>query len=153
MSAENKLKQLEIELPQPAKPVGAYVPFVKTGSLLYVSGQLPMVDGELKYRGTLGQDITVEEAQEAARACALNALAQAKAAAGSLDNIVRVVRLNGFVAAEADFTDHAMVMNGASELVAEVMGDAGKHTRIAVGCPSLPLGAPVEIDAIFEIKS
>lgn len=147
-----RLKQLGITLPAAAAPVANYVPFVKTGHLVFVAGQIPLLNGAVHYHGVVGLDVAVEEAVNAARLCALNLLAQAKAACdGDLDRVVRVVKLTGFVAANAHFTDHPKVINGASDLMVEVFGDAGRHARVAVGAPSLPRGAPVEVDAIFEI--
>jgi enamine deaminase RidA (YjgF/YER057c/UK114 family) len=146
------LKQLGISLPAASTPVANYVPFVKTGSLVFVAGQLPLLNGAVHYQGIVGQDVTLEVAVNAARLCALNLLAQAKAACdGDLDRVTRVVKLTGFVAAVAHFTDHPKVINGASDLMVEVFGDLGRHARAAVGVPSLPRGAPVEVDAIFEV--
>lgn len=150
---DTRLKQLGIALPTASSPVANYVPFVKTGTLVFVAGQLPLLNGAVHYNGIVGQDVTVDEAVNAARLCALNLLAQAKAACdGDLDRIVRVVKLTGFVAAGPHFIDHPKVINGASDLMVEVLGDAGRHARVAVGAPSLPRGAPVEVDAIFEVS-
>ena len=150
-SVEARLNDLGITLPQAAAPVANYVPTVISGSMLYVSGQLPMRDGELKYRGKLGDDTSLEDGQAAARLCGLNVVAQVKAALGDLDRVVRVVKLTGFVNGTPDFTDHPKVINGASDLMAEIFADRGKHARSAVGTTGLPLGAAVEVDAVLEI--
>lgn len=148
-----KLAELGLTLPQAAAPVAAYVPTVEVGGLLHVSGQLPFVDGHL-VRGRLGEDVTLEQGQAAAQACALMLLAQVKAAlGGSLDRVERVVKLGAFIASTADFTDQPKVANGASELMVAAFGDAGKHARSAVGVPVLPLGAAVEVDAIFALRA
>ena len=149
-----KLSELAIQLPQAATPVGNYVAYVVTGNLVFVSGQLPLVGGELKYKGKLGENVSLEDGQQAARACALNLVAQLRSAcSGDLDRVRRVVKLGGFVASSGDFTQQAAVVNGASDLMVQIFGDAGKHARAAVSCPTLPLGAAVEIDAVFEIAS
>ena len=148
-----KLAELGLTLPQAAAPVAAYVPTVEVGGLLHVSSQLPFVDGHL-VRGTLGKDVTLEQGQAAAQACALMLLAQVKAAlGGSLDRVERVVKLGVFIASASDFTDQPKVANGASELMVAAFGDAGKHARSAVGVPVLPLGAAVEVDAIFALRA
>ncbi len=147
-----RLKQLGISLPVASVPVANYIPFVKTGNLVFVAGQIPLLNGAVHYTGIVGLDLSLEVAVNAARLCALNLLAQAKAACdGDLDRVTRVVKLTGFVAANAHFTDHPKVINGASDLMVEVFGDLGRHARVAVGAPSLPRGAPVEVDAIFEV--
>lgn len=147
-----RLKELGIELPNAPMPAANYVPFVVAGSMLFVAGQITAVNGEVKYKGKVGKDFGVEDGYQAARVCGLNLIAQAKAACGGdLDKIKRVVKLGGFVNATPDFTDHPKVVNGASDLMAEVFGEAGKHARFAVGSSSLPLGIAVEVDAIFEI--
>ncbi|MCB5425610.1 RidA family protein [Altererythrobacter sp. CC-YST694] len=151
MSIEAKLAELGITLPEPAAPVAAYVPVVVAGGLAHVSGQLPFVDGKL-VTGRLGEDVSTEDGTAAARACGLMLLAQVKAALGSLDKVERVVKLGAFVNSAGSFTDQPKVANGASELMVEVFGDAGRHARSAVGVPVLPLGAAVEVDAIFAIK-
>ncbi len=149
---ETRLKQLGLTLPAAATPVANYIPFVKTGNLVFVAGQIPLLNGAVHYHGVVGLDVTLEEAVNAARLCALNLLAHAKTACdGDLDRVVRVVKLTGFVAANSHFTDHPKVINGASDLMVEVFGEAGRHARVAVGAPSLPRGAPVEVDAIFEV--
>jgi enamine deaminase RidA (YjgF/YER057c/UK114 family) len=149
---EDRLTQLGIILPVPAAPVAAYVPTVEAGGMLYVSGQLPFKDGHLQV-GRAGDDRSIEFAQDAARLCGLMVLAQAKAALGSLDRVERVVKLNIFVTSDPRFTDQPKVGNGASELMVEVFGDAGKHARAAVGVAALPMGAVVEVDAVFAVRS
>ena len=152
MSIEARLAELGVVLPEPAAPVAAYVPVVIAGGLAHVSGQLPFIGGRL-VTGRLGEDVTLEEGNAAARACGLMILAQVKAALGSLDRVQRVVKLGAFVNSASDFTDQPKVANGASELMVEVFGDAGKHARSAVGVPVLPLGAAVEVDAIFAVAA
>jgi enamine deaminase RidA (YjgF/YER057c/UK114 family) len=151
LSIEARLVELGITLPEPAAPVAAYVPVVIAGGLAHVSGQLPFVGGQL-VTGRLGEDVSLEDGTAAARACGLMLLAQVRAALGSLDQVTRVVKLGAFVNSTGDFTDQPKVANGASELMAEVFGDAGRHARSAVGVPVLPLGAAVEVDAIFEVR-
>ena len=147
-----KLAELGLVLPQAAAPVAAYVPTVEVGGLLHVSGQLPFIDGKL-VRGRLGEDISTEQGQAAAQACALMLLAQVKAALGGFDRVERVVKLGAFIASTAEFTDQPKVANGASELMVAAFGEAGKHARSAVGVPVLPLGAAVEVDAIFALRT
>ena len=150
---EARLKELGIELPEAPAPAANYVPYVQTGNLVIVSGQLPMVAGEIKSLGRLGNTLSVDDGYKAARICAINLIAQVKAACGGdLSRVKRVVRLGGFVNSTADFTDQPKVINGASDLMAEVFGDAGKHARAAVGAPSLPLGVSVEVEGIFEVS-
>jgi enamine deaminase RidA (YjgF/YER057c/UK114 family) len=148
---EARLKALDITLPAAKAAIGTYVPFVHLWGQLIVSGQLPLKDGAIAVTGRLGDGVDVPAGQTAARLCALNILAQAKTALGDLDRIVQLLRLNGFVAAAPGFADHPKVVNGASDLMVEILGDRGRHTRIAVGCASLPLNAAVEIDAVFAI--
>jgi enamine deaminase RidA (YjgF/YER057c/UK114 family) len=152
MSIEARLTELGITLPEPAAPVAAYVPVVVAGGLAHVSGQVSIVGGQL-LKGRLGEDLTLEQGVEGARACGLMILAQLKAALGSLDRVERVVKLGAFINSSADFTDQPKVANGASELMAEVFGEAGKHARSAVGVPVLPLGVAVEVDAIVAVRS
>jgi enamine deaminase RidA (YjgF/YER057c/UK114 family) len=148
---EDRLKELGLTLPVAAAPVANYVPFVRSGNLIHISGQLSN-DGNGRIKGTLGVDLGIKEGEEAARLCGLNLLAQMKAAAGGdLDNIVRVVKLNGFIQAGPDFYDIPQVMNGCSNLMVEVLGDAGKHARSAVGMYKIPLGFAVEVDALIEV--
>jgi len=151
MSISERLAELGIALPQAAAPVAAYVPVVVAGNLAHVSGQLPFIDGQL-VTGRLGEDVSLEQGQAAARACGLMLLAQLQAALGSLDRVERIVKLGAFVNSAGTFTDQSKVANGASELMAEVFGEAGKHARSAVGVPVLPLGAAVEVDAIVALK-
>ncbi|SMC67118.1 RidA family protein [Rhizobium sp. RU36D] len=149
---ESRLKELGIVLPQAAAPAANYVPYVISGNLLFLSGQLPMEDGKVAVTGLAGTDVDLAAAQRAAELCAINILAQAKSAlSGDLGRITRVVKLNGFIASAPDFTSQHLVMNGASNLIANVLGEAGKHARAAVGMASLPLNATVEIDAVLEI--
>ena len=145
-----RLKSLGIDLPQPPKPVASYVGFVRHGDLVFVSGQLPLVEGMLTMSGLLGRNVTIEQGAEAARICAINLLAQVSAACdGDLERVIRCVRLGGFVACVPEFTDHPKVVNGASNLIGDVLGESGAHARAAVGVPSLPLNACVEVDAVF----
>ncbi|MXV45221.1 RidA family protein [Saccharibacter sp. 17.LH.SD] len=147
-----RLAELGITLPEAAAPVANYRPVIQTGNLLIVSGQLPLVDGELLYTGKLGADVSQQQGSEAARACLINVVAQVKAALkGDLSRVRRVVRLGGFMACTPDFTNHAVVMNGASDLSVAIFGESGAHARSTVGVPSLPLDAPVEIEAIIEV--
>jgi enamine deaminase RidA (YjgF/YER057c/UK114 family) len=148
---EHRLMHLGITLPTPAAPVAAYVPTVEVGGMLFVSGQLPFKDGRVMV-GRLGDDITVETGREAARACAIMLLAQIKAALGDLERVAQIVKLNIFVNSDARFTDQPKVGDGASTLMVEIFGDAGRHARAAVGVPALPLGAAVEIDAIVAVR-
>ena len=148
---EARLAQLGLVLPEPAAPVAAYVPVVIAGGLAHVSGQLPFIDGVM-VKGRLGEDLSIGDGYDAARACGLMILAQLKAALGSLDRVERVVKLGAFISSATDFTDQPKVANGASELMAAVFGDAGKHARSAVGVPVLPLGAAVEVDAIVAVR-
>ncbi len=151
-TVDQRLSDLGITLPEPAAPAANYIPYVISGNLVFVSGQITMVDGELKYVGKVGDDFGIEEGYQAARICAINLLAQLKiACGGDLDRVRRVVKLGGFGNCRPDFTDQPKVINGASDLMGEVLGDAGKHARFAVGAPSLPLGIAVEVDGIFEI--
>ncbi len=149
---DSRLKQLGIEQPAAAAPAANYVPFTITGNQLWVAGQITFWDGKLKYLGKVGADLSLEDGAAAARVCGLNIIAQAKAALGDLDRVARVVKLNGFVNAAADFTDHPKVINGASDLIVEVFGDAGRHARVAVGVSGLPLNSAVEVDAVIEFR-
>jgi len=147
-----RLAELGIELPEPAAPAANYIPFVVTGNLIFVSGQITVWNGELRHIGRLGENIDIDEGYQAARLCGLNLIAQAKAAAqGDLDKIKRVVKLGGFVNSTPDFTDQPKVINGTSDLMAQVFGEGGKHARFAVGAPTLPLGVAVEVDGVFEL--
>lgn len=154
MSAEieTRLNELGIVLPQAAAPAANYVPYVVSGSMLYISGQLPMEAGKVAITGHVGKDVDIATAQRAAELCAINILAQAKAALdGDLGRIRRLVKINGFVASIPEFTEQHLVINGASNLLANVLGEAGKHARAAVGMAALPFNAAVEIDAVLEI--
>ena len=148
---DRALEQLGLTLPEAAAPVAAYVPTVLAGGLLHLSGQLPFKDGKV-VTGRLGDGLSLEEGRDAAQRCALMVVAQVKAALGDLARVKRVVKLGVFVNSAADFTDQPKVANGASELMVALFGDAGKHARSAVGVPVLPLGAAVEVDAIFEVE-
>jgi enamine deaminase RidA (YjgF/YER057c/UK114 family) len=149
---EARLKALGLELPRPSVPAANYVPARRSGNLVYIAGQVPAADGKDKFTGKLGDTVTIEDGQRAARLCAINILAQLRAAIGSLDEVVACVRLGGFVNATPEFGDHPKVINGASDLMVEVFGDAGRHARAAVGCYSLPRNVSVEVDAIFEVR-
>jgi enamine deaminase RidA (YjgF/YER057c/UK114 family) len=151
-SPEQRLEELGIRLPDPATPLAAYVPTVRTGNLVYVSGQVPMVDGKPLHVGRLGADLALEQGVEAAERCAINVLAALKGELGELSRIRRIVKLTGFVASAPDFNDQPKVVNGASELFVKVFGDAGKHARSAIGMAALPLGVPVEVEAIVEVE-
>jgi len=149
---EDRLKEIGLELPQPVAPVANYVPFVRSGNLVHISGQISL-DASGGIKGTVGVDVDLETAQAAARLCGINLLAQMKAACdGDLDRVVRVVKLGGFVQAGPDFIDIPKVVNGCSDLMVEVLGDAGRHARSAVGVYRLPLGFAVEVDAVVEIR-
>lgn len=153
MSAEDKLRELGHTLPSPPASAGAYVRAKRTGNLIFVAGQLPMVSGTLKYQGRVGgMDLTWERGYEAAKLCGLNVLSILKAEVGSLENIVQLVRVEGFVCSEDGFTDQPKVINGASDLFVAVLGDRGSHSRLAIGVKELPLGAAVELSAIAEVK-
>jgi enamine deaminase RidA (YjgF/YER057c/UK114 family) len=152
-TAEERLAALGLSLPPVAAPLAAYVPAVRSGSMIYTSGQLPVVDGQLVSVGKVGAEVGPAEAAALARTCALNALAAAASVAGGLAGIGRIVKLTGFVASAPDFTGQPQVVNGASELLLEVFGDAGRHARSAVGTAVLPLNAPVEIELIAEARS
>ena len=146
------LKQRGIELPNASAPAANYVPFVKSGNLVFVSGQVSQWNGERRFIGKLGREFGIPEGQQAARLCALNLVAHARVAAGGdLDRVVRVVRLTGYVNSMPDFTDQPQVVNGASDLMVEIFGDAGRHARSAMGAGALPSGVAVEIEGIFEI--
>jgi enamine deaminase RidA (YjgF/YER057c/UK114 family) len=149
---EKKLEELGIVLPTPAAPVANYVGFVRTGRLLFISGQLCLADGVLVAQGKLGAQVTIEQGEAAARACAINLLAQAKAALGDLDKVVRVVRLGGFINATPTFLEGPKVMNGASDLMVAVFGDKGRHARTTVGVAVLPIDAAVEVEGTFEVS-
>ena len=149
---EARLKALDLVLPEARAALGRYVPFLHLNGQLYIAGQLPLADGKVAVSGKLGAELDLGQGQAAARLCALHILAQARAALRDLDRIVQLLRLNGFVNAAPGFADHPNVLNAASDLMVEILGNKGIHTRIAVGCASLPLGAAVEIDAILAVN-
>ncbi len=149
----DRLKAQGIDLPVAPAPQGNYVPYVVTGHLVFLAGQIALVDGQLKFAGRVPDEVSLEDAQKAARLCAINLITQLNAACGGeLERVVRCVKLGGFVACDPAFTDHPKVINGASDLMAAVFAERAPHARFAVGAPSLPLGASVEVDAIFEIR-
>ena len=148
---EEKIKSLEITLPNPPIPAGSYIPAIKTGNLLFISGQIPMENGKVLFTGKV-TDNNLETAQKAARMCAINLLAQMKRELGSLDKVKKIVRLSGFVNSDAEFYQHPKVINAASDLFFEIFGDKGKHSRIAVGVACLPLYSMTEIDAVIEFS-
>lgn len=149
---EEKLMSLGVVLPAPPASAGSYVPVVIAGSLAFVSGQIPIQDGQLKHKGKVGKDLSIEAGQQAARLCAINGLAQLKHALGSLDRISRFVKVTGYVNCEPSFTDQPKVVNGASDFLVQVFGDNGKHARAAIGVSSLPLDSAVEVEFIAEIR-
>ena len=151
MSASARLAELGIELPEVVPPVASYVPAVQSGVHVYTAGQLPMVNGEMLAVGKVGSSITEEQARECARACALNAISAVVSVVGDIDRICRIVKVVGFVASEPDFVGQPVVVNGASDILGEIFGDAGVHARSAVGVASLPKDAPVEVEMIVEI--
>jgi len=148
---ENKIKELGLQLPEPPKPLAAYIPAKQTGNLVFTAGQLPMVNGEIILKGLLGQDVEIEPAYNAAKICTLNALSAIKGVIGDLDKIKQVVRVVGYVASVPTFTQQPAVVNGASEFLLEIFGDKGKHARSAVGMAVLPLNAAVEIELTVEV--
>ena len=151
-SVNDRLKAAGIILPEPAAAVANYVPYLQTGKLVYISGQLPLKDGQPAFTGKVGKDVSADEATEAARYCAINLVAQVRAAlGGNLERVSRVVKLTAFIASTNEFTGQPQVANGASDLMVEIFGDKGRHTRAAVGTNVLPLDAPVEIEAVFEV--
>ncbi|MDQ7794522.1 MAG: RidA family protein [bacterium] len=148
---EKKLAELGLQLPGTPKPVATYVPAMKVGDLVYTSGQIPRVDGQMKYLGRVGEQVTVEQGRECAQTCMLNCLAAIKSVV-DLDRVVHVVRVAGFVASAPGFTDQPSVVNGASELLIQVFGEKGAHVRVAVGVNELPLNAPVEIELLVRVR-
>jgi len=150
---EEKLKSLNIDLPIPPKPAGSYIPVVVTGNLAFVSGQIPMQDGKVVFTGKVPTEKSIEDAQKAAKLCAINILAQLKANLGSLDKVVKIVRISGFVNSAPNFAEQPKIINAASDLFFDIFGESGRHSRIAVGVSSLPLNSTVEIDAVVEIIS
>lgn len=152
MTPEERLKELGIELPDIPRPLGSYIPFVKTGNLVYLSGMLPLKGGRLIRTGRVGEGVTLDEAVLDARTAAINALAVLKYAIGSLNSVNRCVKITGFVASSPDFTEQPKVLNGASDLIFEIFGQAGRHARTAVGVNILPMNSPVEVEFIFEVQ-
>ncbi|MCZ6747738.1 MAG: RidA family protein [SAR324 cluster bacterium] len=153
MSVEDRLKELGIELPPAPPPAANYVPYMQEGSLVFVAGQVPRAaDGSLPYRGKVGRELSEDEGYQAARLCALNCLAQVKAALGSLDRVKQVVRIGGFVNSTEEFVNHPEVINGASDVVVEVFGERGRHARAAIGCSALPRGVAVEVEMIVAVS-
>ena len=150
---EEKLNELSINLPTPPSPAGSYIPVVTTGNLAFVSGQIPMKNGNVIFQGKVPENQSVDSARDAAKICIINGLAQLKADLGSLDRIVKFVRISGFVNSNSDFIEQPKVINAASELLVEIFGDMAKHSRIAVGVASLPLNSTVEIDMIVEFST
>ncbi|UVT17523.1 MAG: RidA family protein [Nitrospira sp.] len=153
MSYEQRLKQLGLELPPPPKPVANYVPVVKSGNLLFLSGVLPSRDGQLMMTGKLGEGLTVEQGMEAAKAAVLNGLSIIRSVTGSLDQVTQIVKMVGYIASAPGFADQPQVLNGASDLLVSVFGDAGRHARVAVGAAELPRHAPVEIELVVQVAS
>jgi enamine deaminase RidA (YjgF/YER057c/UK114 family) len=150
---DERLRTLTIELPQPSKPGANYVPFVRTGNLVFLTGQLSQWNGERRFIGKLGREFGIAEGQQAARLCGLNLIAQLREALdGDLDRVVRCVRVAGFVNSEPTFLSHSQVINGASDLFVEVFGEAGRHSRMAVGVSALPYDVAVEVEAVFEVR-
>ncbi|MGE5380751.1 MAG: RidA family protein [Methylocystaceae bacterium] len=152
MSIENRFKEMGLILPEPPKPVAAYIPGVVCGNLVFVSGQLPSQDGKVVYTGKIGEDLSIEEGKSAARICLLNGLAIVKSLLGSLDKVSQVVRVNGYIQGAEGFTEIPQVINGASELLLEIFGEKGRHSRVAVSVANLPLNAAVEIDFIISAE-
>lgn len=152
MSFEARVKELGLAIPELPRPAFSYVPAVRTGNLVFASGQTPTIEGKLTVQGKLGREVSVEQGQEAARLCLLNCLAEVRGLTGSLDAIVRIVKLNGYVASAEGFVEQPKVINGASALLEQIFGEAGKHARAAIGVAELPFGAPVEIEMVVEIK-
>lgn len=151
MTVQETLSKLAITLPSPPAPAGSYVPVVVAGNLVFVSGQIPLESGQVKFRGKVGKEVSVEAGQQAARLCTINALAQLNAALGSLDRIKRIVKVTGFVNCDPNFAEQPKVINGSSDLLVQVFGEAGKHARAAIGVSSLPLDSSVEVEFIVEI--
>jgi len=151
MKIEDRVRAINLEIPEPVKPLGAYLPALLSGNQIYVSGQLPFLKGQLLHPGQLGRDITIEQGYGAARICALNSLSAIKTVLSDLDKIKRIVKINGYVSSERGFNDQPQIINGASEFFFEVFGESGRHARSAVGVPGLPMGSCVELDLIAEI--
>lgn len=152
MSIEERLQKLGLTLPVPPQPIAAYVPGIISGNLVFISGQIPSLEGKVVYTGKVGQDLTIEEGQAAAQICLLNGLSIVKSLLGTLETVEQVVRINGFVQSADGFTQIPQVINGASELLVNIFGDSGRHSRVAVGVAALPLNAAVEVDLIIAFK-
>ena len=152
MSFENRLAELDLTLPTPPGPVATYVPFSQVGNLLFLSGVVPSRDGQIMFSGKLGRELSKEEGYEAAKLTLLNALANIRLALGTLDRVKRVVKMTGYVASQEGFIEQPFVINGASDLLVKIFGEAGRHARVAVGVAELPLGVPVELELIVEIS-
>lgn len=152
MVVEERLRLKDISLPKPPEPIGTYLPAVRVGNLLFVSGMIPKTEGQTLLTGKVGRELTVQEGYDAARLCVLNALAAVKAELGSLERVSRVVKLVGYVASAESFGDQPKVVNGASDLLVEVFGERGRHARVSVGVAELPANVPVEVEVIFEVK-
>ena len=150
---QKRLDELRISLPIPPKPAGSYIPVVTSNNLAFISGQIPIEDGQLKYQGKVQNEQSIQSAQNAAKLCIINALSQLNAYFGTLEKIKKIVRVSGFVNSDENFTEHPKVINAASELLVEIFGEKGKHSRIAIGVPSLPLNATIEIDMIIEFSN
>ena len=150
---EKRLKELGIIIPNAPKPAGSYIPVVLSGKLAFVSGQIPIKDGQVVYQGKVGDTQSIDNAQEAAKLCVINGLAQIEAYCGTLDNLEKIIKISGFVNSTKDFTEHPKVINAASDLLMKIFDEKGKHSRIAIGVSSLPLNATVEIDMIVEIAN
>lgn len=152
MSFEERVKELGLAMPELPKPAFSYVPAVQVGKLVFASGQTPTVAGKLTIQGKLGREVSIEQGQEAARLAVLNCLAEVRGLTGSLDTVVRIVKLNGYVASAEGFTEQPRVINGASTLLEEIFGETGKHARTALGVAELPAGAPVEVEMVVEVR-
>ncbi len=152
MSPEDKLKELGIELPEAPSPLGSYIPVIRTGNLVFLSGILPLVEGKLLRQGRVGEDITIDDAREDAKKVVMNALAVLRSHIGSLNTVKRCIKITGYIASSPDFTEQPKVLNAASDLLHEIFGEAGRHARAAVGVTVLPLNASVEIEFIFEVS-
>ena len=150
---EQRLSQLGIKLPNTAVPAGSYVPYVLEKNLLWISGQVPFWNGKVKYRGKVSSEVSMDDAIMAARLCGLNILAQIKTALGDLNRVEQIIKLSGFVNSSSDFTDHPIVINGASDLMVDVFGELGRHTRVAIGASSLPLNSTTEVDALVRVRT
>jgi len=152
MSPEEKLRELGLELPKAPAPLGSYVPAVRAGNLVFLSGILPLIQGKLPRQGRVGEDISIDEAKEDAKTAAINALSVLKSYIGSIDKVKRCIKITGYVSSAPDFTEQPKVLNAASDLMFEIFGEAGRHARAAVGVNVLPLNSPVEIEFIFEVS-